>query len=112
VETRLVEIIQMPRLRSRCAALALALALALSPLATAAPKVPGGDSWWSTLAGLFDLFDVFGLDDVRTITAPEGPALEPDGLMLTSDPEGSDDFTLTEEEEEPRGGGGAKAPTR
>jgi hypothetical protein len=106
-----VEIFQMPRLRSRCAALALAFALVLSPLATAAPKGPAGDSWWSTLAGLFDHFDVFGLDGIRTITAPEGPALEPDGVMLTSDPDGSDDFTLTEDEE-PRGDGGAKAPPR
>jgi hypothetical protein len=106
-----VEIFQMPHLRSRCAALALALALVLSPLATAAPKGPGGDSWWSTLAGLFDHFDVFGLDDIRTITAPEGPGLEPDGVMLTGDPDGSDDFTLTEDQE-PKDGGGTKAPTR
>lgn len=65
----------MPRCRSRFAAAALALALLVAPLASAAPLAPGAESWWTLLAGLLDLFP----DGTRTITAPSGPALEPDG---------------------------------
>lgn len=65
--------------RCRCAALVLAVALLAAPLASAAPVAPTGGSWWSALAaGLGDLFGYFG-DGILTITAEEGPGLEPDG---------------------------------
>jgi hypothetical protein len=68
----------MPRCRSRFAAVVLALALLVAPLASAAPLAPGAESWWTLLAGLLDLFP----DGTRTVTAPEGPALEPDGTAV------------------------------
>jgi hypothetical protein len=70
-----------------------------------------GDTWWSALAGLFDFSDLLGLDGIKTVRAPEGAGLEPDGVMLTSDPDGPDDFTLTDDEE-PTADGGAKKPQR
>jgi hypothetical protein len=65
----------MPRCRSRFAAAVLAFALLVAPLASAAPLAPGAESWWSLLAGFLDLFP----DGTRTITAPTGPGLDPDG---------------------------------
>lgn len=65
----------MIRCRSRFAAAVLALALLVAPLASAAPLAPGAESWWTLLVGLLDLFP----DGTRTITAPEGPGLDPDG---------------------------------
>ena len=68
----------MHRCRSRLAAAVLALALLVAPFASAAPLAPGAESWWTLLAGLLDLFP----DGTRTITAPEGSALEPDGSAV------------------------------
>lgn len=68
----------MPRCRSRFAAAVLALALLVAPLASAAPIAPSAEAWWTLVAGLLDLFP----DGTRTITAPEGPALEPDGTAV------------------------------
>lgn len=65
----------MHRCRSRFAAAVLAFALLVAPLASAAPPAPGAEAFWTLLVGLLDLFP----DGTRTITAPEGPALEPDG---------------------------------
>lgn len=76
-------------LRSRCrrtAAVVLALALAVAPLASAAPVAPSAGSWWSALgAGLDGLFGLLGLGGTRTIEAPEGPGLEPDGEKPQAD---------------------------
>jgi hypothetical protein len=69
----------MTKCRSRFAAAVLALALLAAPLASAAPIAPNAEAWWTLLAGLLDLFP----DGTRTITAPEGPALEPDGNKNT-----------------------------
>ena len=70
-------------LRSRCrrtAAVVLALALAAAPLASAAPVAPSSGSWWSALGtGLDGFFGFLGIGGTRTINAPEGPGLEPDG---------------------------------
>lgn len=96
--------------RCRCAALVLAVALLAAPLASAAPVAPTGGSWWSALAaGLGDLFGYFG-DGILTITAEEGPGLEPDGdrpsldgTLLPVD-DGSNDAT-TKGAKKPDGGG-------
>lgn len=65
----------MLRCRSRFAAAVVALALLVAPLASGAPLAPGAESWWTLLAGLLDLFP----GGTRTITAPLGPTLDPDG---------------------------------
>lgn len=92
----------MPRCRSRFAAAVLALALLVAPLASAAPIAPGAESWWTLLAGLLDLFP----DGTRTITAPEGPALEPDGtaVAIVDPDDGSGDSVETRDPKKDRCG--------
>ncbi|HEX6203177.1 MAG TPA: hypothetical protein VF100_09260 [Thermoanaerobaculia bacterium] len=94
------------RCRSTAAALVLLFALALAaPPAAAAPIAPASGSWWSALSsGLDGLLGAFGLGGVRTIRAPEGPGLEPDGFTggdeepapgdVPVPPPGGDDLTF------------------
>ncbi|HEX2164009.1 MAG TPA: hypothetical protein VHM02_08675 [Thermoanaerobaculia bacterium] len=109
----------MLRLRCRSTAFVLALVLTLvstsaAPLAAAAPVAPGAGSWWSALAAAFDgLLGTLGLGDVRTVSAPEGSALEPDGAapsdpclpgqMVGCDVDGGDDTLLIELQPEEEG---------
>jgi hypothetical protein len=92
--------------RCRCAALVLAVALLAAPLASAAPIAPSAGSWWSAV--LDALFGHFG-DGTLTITAEEGPGLEPDGSSSNLDgtlppiDDGSNDTTTDGSKKPARG---------